>query len=757
MKLKSRFTPGFLFDKKRIFTHHKKQLMLSRILSFLLLLAILTPAYSQEPKSEAVVIKDLNNYAHELLLELDFKESLRHARAALKKAIVAKDDTNIAIAYNTIAGNYDELSENDKAIDNYLKALKHANAIKDDTLISVVNNNLGNMYFFEKHDHDKGLKHYTRSVEISTKLKDTAQVVFTTLNMSLAYFDLKKFDEGFKYLQYINTYQSKHGDPANEVFLLMVNGIYYSNKGDFKQADGYFQRGIALAKKLDQKLDLSYVYHEYSLHLERAGNHKEAYYYLSEYGKLKDTIYNIDVLRKADLEGVNLELDEYKRAIEKIAIEKENQTLSLRKSYIIVILCIVLLSILLLLLYMNHKSNKFRIKSYSELEVVNEELMIAKVKAEDASKLKTQFVSTISHELRTPLYGVVGITNMILDEHPELLDSPHLRSLKFSAKYLLSLVNDILQINKIEENRIVLENLLFNLTDEITTIKDSLQFIANRNKNILVTEIDTDIPEFLIGDKLRLGQILMNLISNALKFTTAGEVKITAELAGQEGSTLFVLFKIIDTGIGISPEDQQKIFEKFVQIERKEDDYQGTGLGLAIVSRLIELFGSEIKLESAAGVGSTFSFTIGFEHDLTKAQKIIDDIEVDLTSNDIYTILVVEDNKINQIVTKKILEKNNYKCYVVDDGFAALDLIQRQEFDVILMDINMPIINGFETTRRLRALGVTTPVVALTAFDQEEVTEEAISAGMNDIIIKPFEPIKLFQVINTQIKKKNVG
>ena len=731
--------------------------MLLKFLPFLLFISILTSTTAQSSKKESAEIKDLNNYAHELLVELDFKESLRHARAALKKAIIANDNTNIAIAYNTIAGNYDELSENDKAIDNYLKALKYAKAMKDDTLISVVNNNLGNMYFFEKNEHDKGLRYYERSVAISKKLQDTAQIVFTTLNMTLAYFDLKKFDEGYKYLDFINKYQAVHGDPANEVFLDMVNGVYYSNKGDYKKAEQYFNQAIKVGKKLEQRLDLSYVYEEYAMHLTRTGDHQLAYKYLRNYVKLKDSIYNIDVLRKADLEGVYFEIDEYKRALDRIEIEKEVQSLSLRKSYIIVILCVVLLLILVLVLYMNHKSNKFRIKSYADLQIINEELMVAKVKAEDASKLKTQFVSTISHELRTPLYGVVGITNMILDEHPELLDSPHLRSLKFSAKYLLSLVNDILQINKIEENRIVLENLLFNLPDEINTIKDSLQFIANRNKNILFTEIDTDIPEFLIGDKLRLGQILMNLISNALKFTSAGEVKITAELVKQEGSMLYVLFQIIDSGIGISPDDQQKIFEKFVQIERKEDDYQGTGLGLAIVSRLIELFGSEIKLESAAGVGSTFSFTIGFEHDLSKAQQIIHDIEVDLTSNEIYTILVVEDNKINQIVTKKILEKNNYNVFVVDDGFAAIDLIEKQQFDVILMDINMPVINGFETTRRLRAMGVTTPVVALTAFDQEEVTEEAISAGMNDIIIKPFEPIKLFQVINTQIKKKNVG
>ena len=170
-------------------------------------------------------------------------------------------------------------------------------------------------------------------------------------------------------------------------------------------------------------------------------------------------------------------------------------------------------------------------------------MIIAKEKAEEASLLKTQFVSTISHELRTPLYGVVGITNMLLDEHKELANSPHLSSLKFSARYLLSLVNDILQINKIEENKIVLENLTFNISDEINMIKNSLSFIAKNNNNYITVNVDPAIPEYLIGDKLRFSQILMNLVSNALKFTKNGEVIITANLVKVENKSHYMNFK----------------------------------------------------------------------------------------------------------------------------------------------------------------------------------------------------------------------
>jgi CheY-like chemotaxis protein len=160
-------------------------------------------------------------------------------------------------------------------------------------------------------------------------------------------------------------------------------------------------------------------------------------------------------------------------------------------------------------------------------------------------------------------------------------------------------------------------------------------------------------------------------------------------------------------------------------------------------------------LDSDLGKGTSFSFEIGFEHDLAKTKSIIDEIEVDLTSNEVYKILVVEDNLINQLVTKKIIEKNNYICKVVDDGYAALKILENEVFDLILMDINMPLMNGFETTKRIRLAGIETPIVALTAFDKDEITDEALSSGMNDIIIKPFEPVKLFKIINYLIKEKN--
>ena len=454
-----------------------------------------------------------------------------------------------------------------------------------------------------------------------------------------------------------------------------------------------------------------------------------------------------------NIDSTNSEIDEYKRKLDKIELENHFQAQVLEKTKIISILLIICLLILLLFIYTLYRNYNLKKTKNLELTAKNSELELSKEKAEAASKLKSQFVSTITHELRTPLYGVIGITDMLVDEHKELADSPHLKSLKFSAKYLLALVNDVLQINKIEENRIVLEKKVFNIADEIEFIKDSMSFLAKKHQNIIEVAIDPAIPEYLIGDKLRFSQIIMNLVSNALKFTHNGTVSISANLVNVKGKLHFIAFDIRDTGVGIAEENQEKIFDKFVQLERKEIDYQGTGLGLSIVKQLLKLFDSTIYLKSEPGKGTTFNFTIPFEHDKEKTNSIINNIKVDLSTQHPFRILIVDDNKINLLITQKTITRFNYQCKVASSGEEALKIIDSEIFDLILMDINMPVMNGFEATRLIRNKGMQTPIIALTAFDKEEVTEEAISAGFNDIISKPFDSEKLYKTINETVRK----
>lgn len=715
--------------------------------------------FSQEQVRSKKEIENLLANAGSAFFNLDVDKSLKLSKTALDNAYKIKDDALMAKAYNIIGLNFEEFYNPDKGFEYYQKALKHAELAKNDSIRDWVNNNIGSYYSYRKNNFKKSIEYYKKALFFSEKIKDSIEIMYTKLNIASAYFAINDFKNGIGYLESTKDYVLKNNELEAKISLCTMMGSYYSFYNDNTKAEQFFTEAINLSKQNTSELldsNICDVYNDFSKHYKKNKNYEKAFYYLNLHQQLKEKVYNDERIKKVKLAGSEIELAEYQRQIDKIEVEKSKQSKDLKESKLIVLLFVIILFILLLLLYSLYKNNVFREQSNRELKLTNEELKVAKEKAEIASQLKTQFVSTISHELRTPLYGVVGITNIILDEQKELANSPHLNSLKFSARYLLSLVNDLLQINKIEENKISLENMIFNVSDEIKTIVDSLEFIAVKNNNKLIANIDINIPEFLIGDKLRLSQVFMNLVSNALKFTKDGKVIVTAKQERIEGTKHYIYFSIEDNGVGIAKEDQEKIFEKFVQIERKEGDYQGTGLGLSIVQKLTELFGSKIHLESEEGVGTTFSFTIGFEADETKKNEIINNIVVDLSSNHFYKILVVEDNKINQIVTKKILESNNFKSTILEDGYAAIELLDKENFDVILMDINMPIINGFDTTKLIRKKGVITPIIALTAFDKQEITEQALSSGMNDIIIKPFEQAKLFQVINSLVIKKNI-
>jgi signal transduction histidine kinase/CheY-like chemotaxis protein len=683
----------------------------------------------------------------------DFDESLISSRQSLKYATLLQNDSLISTSYNQIARNFHDFDQIDKAILYYKKGLFYADKVDNFKMKATFCNNIGIAYIFDKKQHLKGIDYCNKSILYSDKIADTSSIMLTKLNLVWAYFDKGQFGKGLPHLKYINKYQSKFGQKFTIPIFQMLNGMYFGSIGDNSKAHFSFKQAILTAKKSNQQSELLNSYYEYSRFLFKIGDYKKAYINLELFKNIDEELYNKEKLDRANFVGANLQLDEYKREIDKIENENKLQEESIRKSRIILVLMYIVLGVLLLLLYSLFRNDRFKKKINAELTLANEALVIAKDNAIEASKLKSQFVSTISHELRTPLYGVVGITNMLLEEHKELADSPHLASLKFSARYLLSLVNDVLQINKIEENRIVLENLTFNISDEISMIKNSLTFLAKNNENELTLEIDPAIPESLIGDKLRFSQILMNLVSNALKFTKKGEVKIIANLTKVEDKSHFIEFQIKDNGPGISESDQVKIFDKFVQVGRNNTDYQGTGLGLSIVKQMLGLFNSTISLESKIGEGSNFIFTIAFDYDPEKTLEIINNIQVDLSEKHAYKVLVVEDNKINQLVTQKIMKKNNYFCTLADDGFQALEILENDIFDIILMDINMPVMNGFETSRKIRNKGITTPIIALTAFTKSEIIEESISVGINDIIIKPFEPVQLFQVINDQIYK----
>ncbi|WP_291724262.1 response regulator [Bernardetia sp.] len=388
----------------------------------------------------------------------------------------------------------------------------------------------------------------------------------------------------------------------------------------------------------------------------------------------------------------------------------------------------------------------------AELMATNEDLKKAKEQAEAATKMKEQFLSTMSHEIRTPLNAIIGMTHLLKSDKLEGEMAENIEILEFSAQNLLSLINSVLDISKMEAGKMAFEQTQFDLPALIQNTVEIFKARADEKNVLLRTNIDKNIPNALIGDSTRLSQILNNLIGNAIKFTEEGTVTITTRLLHHKTEKVELLFAVSDTGIGISPEKINAIFEDFSQAEEDTSrKYGGTGLGLAITKQLVELQGGTINVMSTLMVGSTFSFQLGFKIGKSKpiATHLPDTVNIKNLRG--VNILIVEDNKVNQILVKKFLNTWGAKFYVAENGQVALDLFKKHDFDVVLMDLQMPVMDGYEAARQIRLLEANTdkftPIIALTASTLLNERERIVQVGMNDFLSKPFNPNELYQKI----------
>jgi PAS domain S-box-containing protein len=376
-------------------------------------------------------------------------------------------------------------------------------------------------------------------------------------------------------------------------------------------------------------------------------------------------------------------------------------------------------------------------------------LITAKEEAERSSLFKSEFLSTMSHEIRTPMNAVIGTTNLLLEENPRADQLTYLKNLKFSGETLLGIINDILDYNKIEAGKLELSKLQVNLHALVANIKQSFMAKALEKKLDIIVEVDEQIPQNLIGDPLRLGQILNNLLSNAIKFTHKGTINILIREEARMADRVKLDFTVADTGIGIEPQNLEKIFEPFIQ-ETQHQDYGGTGLGLAIIRRLVELHGSHINVSSTLGKGTQFKFAIEFEYTaeplvkpkLTAIQKMQ---EADLTG---MKVLVVDDNKMNIIIASRFLHKWNITIDEAQNGAIAIEMVQNNFYDLIIMDLQMPVMDGFEATKVIKENYPELPIIALTADAMPETYAKARNSGMNDYLTKPFMPEILFEKVS---------
>jgi PAS domain S-box-containing protein len=386
------------------------------------------------------------------------------------------------------------------------------------------------------------------------------------------------------------------------------------------------------------------------------------------------------------------------------------------------------------------------------------QLREAKERAEQLSQARQEFLSVMSHEMRTPLNAVVGITHLLMEDNLTSEQKENLNILHFSTQNLLALINNILDFSKIESGKLQLETIDFNLNTLVRRLLDSFRHSAQEKQLKLVLHKEIGIPELINGDPVRLTQVLTNLIHNAIKFTRHGEICLSIKTLTAVSENIVILFEITDTGIGIEADRLQEIFDSYTQAKPSiTRQFGGTGLGLTICKKLINIMGGEIRVRSEINKGSTFSFHLTFPvPEVSEKKPAAPHNERDFNLKGI-RVLLVEDNIINQVLAKKFISKWGATVDTAENGIVAIKKVNKNKYDIVLMDLQMPVMDGYKANRIIRELGFSIdklPVIALSAYMLDEVKADVRSAGMNDFLSKPIDPHELYRIIVKNIKRK---
>ncbi|WP_313804043.1 ATP-binding protein [Flavobacterium sp.] len=680
-----------------------------------------------------------------------FEKALVLAQKSRIYAEESKSKKDIADSYLAIGSIHYQLGKTNLAIENLIRAIAIYNTLESSSNKAYCYYNLGLSYL------DK--KNYALADNYFSK----ASAEYKQVNIPDAD-DLIDLQEAIilkqkgKKAEAIENFNKIIGQDNSENLFDTKSEAYYQlseiSKGDnISEAIKQLEKAYAIAKENTNNYQKLKILRSLSQLHDKNKAPSQSLVYLKSFVRLRDSILGVRNQLVGDPSYEKLIADEQLRTIDRVSKENTIQEKSVKFSKLISILSIALISILSLLSLSLYKNNIIRTKTNQLLKDKNLELELAKEKAEKASKARAEFLSTVSHELRTPLNAINGITHILLEDNPKAEQMNYLNSLKFSGNYLLTFINDILEINRVESDAVEIEKIPFDLRELLENILNSFTEIANKNKTVYHLQIDEKIPSVLLGDPTKLSQIFINLINNAIKFTKKGDVWINAMVVKEKTKSVKIYFEVRDNGIGIPKEKQDTIFDSFtqgsVEINRK---YGGTGLGLAIVKRLVHILGGKISLESETNKGCTFFFELSFKVssvEIVKKPEIVYD-EAWLKDK---KILLVEDNKINQMITVKMLERKNMSCFVIENGEDAVAHMKENKYDLVLMDVHLPGINGTTATAEIRRFDTKTPIVALTAISLDENREMLLSYGMNEVITKPFNPDKFYETIAITINQ----
>lgn len=599
--------------------------------------------------------------------------------------------------------------------------------------------NLGGVYE-RSGDLDKAIEYWKAGIRLAKKEGEYKYASIGTLALIRIYIAKEEYENAIKYLDEYREVTKEYEDPLYSLEIKLYQCKIDCGLAMYSKALDECNQCIDILKNHDDPFYKKEVFKSLYEINKKLNRTELALAYFEKYEILDDSLRNDQ--SKKEIQGI---IFTSRIARDSIAQAKANQLLNAsyaedmrRKDFQMNFSIVIGIMVIILAIGMYHRLRFVR--------KAKEKLDIEKKRAEKSEQVKQDFLANMSHEIRTPMNAILGMTNLVLDMKLDEKQSYYLNGIKKSGDNLLHIINDILDLSKIEAGKMDLDEIDFSLKDMVDQVIQMLTHRAKEKDITLLCTIDQDVPDIVIGDPMRLNQVLVNLIGNAIKFTPKGSV--TLDIRNTKKG---VKFNIIDTGIGIPEDKIQTIFETFSQANSSDTRiYGGTGLGLSISQYLISKMNGTIDVESKEGYGTTFTFTLKFKKGSMKRilERIAKDDPIDGSILDGLKILLVDDNEYNIIVARDTLKsKAKLEVYEAYNGEEAIQLVRENEFDVILMDVQMPVMNGFDATKFIRANFESPkkdiPIIALTASVMRVDLDNCIDSGMNSYIPKPFKTNQL--------------
>ncbi len=633
----------------------------------------------------------------------------------------------------------------------FKQAIAIAKQINDLNILSKAYNNMA-ICKQEQGFAKESLNYLGQTLFIEERKKDLDAISITYNNIGAVFLELKDFTLAKVYLFKALETELELNNAQTLPYIYNNIANVYSGLKNQDSAFYFINQGINAAKNNGDVQSSIESYSLYADLLVENKDYKQALFYINLKNNLADSLnkvkQNIALLAMGD--GLNL------KNLNPEDLEMTSSFLGITKNNAVpVILCLILLMAFLVLLFRHidvFKKNKYLLGKQRKIEVQNKilqvkniEILQAKEAAEELANIKSQFVNSISNEIRSPINDIIGASNLLTMDDPKPSQLDNLKVLNSSIENLLLLVNNVLDFGKLEAGKIQLENIDFDLRNLVEDVRE-LFVIKAMEKNIdLHLEFDENIPSVLKGDPLRINQLLINLVNNAIRHTDAGFVKIEISVQMATINHSLIHFSVTDTGIGIPLAKQTQIFQNFTQADSNTTrKFGGTGIGLSICKRILENLNSKLQMESIVGKGSRFHFAINFE--VSRNASIGKSSRTASFEDAIQgkRVLVVEDNMMNIMVMRQFLQKWGVITEIALNGREAISRLVETNFDAILMDIHMPEMNGIEATKIIRALPderkKNIPIIALTAENELQFRQQVYEVGMNDYIFKPFNP-----------------